>query len=124
MASKRRCAPTRPTNQNHQEKQERTMMRMRNARRGATVGLALASVALLTACGTSGGGAGGNDNEAATELGETEGQVSILAWPGYVEDGSNDPSVDWVTPFEEQTGCTVTAKTFGTSDEALNLMKT
>ena len=27
-----------------------------------------------------------------------EGSVSILAWPGYVEDGSNDPTVDWVTP--------------------------
>ena len=53
-----------------------------------------------------------------------EGQVSLLAWPGYVEDGSNDPAVDWVTPFEEDTGCEVTTKTFGTSDEALNLMKT
>ena len=31
------------------------MMRMRNVRRSATVGLAIASVALLTACGTSGG---------------------------------------------------------------------
>ena len=99
------------------------MMRMRTATRGATVGLAIASVALLTACGTSqAGGSGGG--EAAEELGEMEGQVSILAWPGYVEDGSNDPEVDWVTPFEEQTGCTVTAKTFGTSDEAVNLMKT
>ena len=99
------------------------MMRMRTAARGATVGLAIASVALLTACGTSqAGGSGGG--EAAEELGETEGQVSILAWPGYVEDGSNDPEVDWVTPFEEDTGCEVTVKTFGTSDEAVNLMKT
>ena len=99
------------------------MMRMRTAARGATVGLAIASVALLTACGTqSGSGSGGG--EAAEELGEMEGQVSILAWPGYVEDGSNDPEVDWVTPFEEETGCEVTVKTFGTSDEAVNLMKT
>ena len=36
-------------------------------------------------------------SEEATELGEMEGSVSILAWPGYVEDGSNDPAVDWVT---------------------------
>ena len=99
------------------------MMRMRTAASGATVGLAIASVALLTACGTSqAGGSGGG--EAAEELGEMEGQVSILAWPGYVEDGSNDPEVDWVTPFEEDTGCEVTTKTFGTSDEAVNLMKT
>lgn len=99
------------------------MMRMRTAARGATVGLAIASVALLTACGTQ-AGSGSGGGEAAEELGEMEGQVSILAWPGYVEDGSNDPEVDWVTPFEEETGCEVTVKTFGTSDEAVNLMKT
>lgn len=99
------------------------MMRMRTAARGATVGLAIVSVALLTACGTS-AGSGSGGGEAAEELGEMEGQVSILAWPGYVEDGTNDPEVDWVTPFEEETGCEVTVKTFGTSDEAVNLMKT
>lgn len=89
-------------------------------------GLMIASVALLTACGTGGdGGTGGAESsEAPTELGENEGKVSILAWPGYVEDGSNDPSVDWVSAFEEETGCMVTSKTYGTSDEAFNLMKT
>ena len=85
--------------------------------------LAVASLALLTACGTTQGTAG-FDNEAPTKLGDTEGAVSLLAWPGYVEDGSNDPTVDWVTPFEEKTGCTVTSKSYGTSDEAFNLMKT
>ncbi|TFB46480.1 ABC transporter substrate-binding protein [Cryobacterium tagatosivorans] len=89
-------------------------------------GLALASVALLTACGTTQGSGGGSSEgpKAATELGKTEGAVSILAWPGYVEDGSNDPAVDWVSAFEDETGCTVTSKTYGTSDEAFNLMKT
>ncbi|MET0715269.1 MAG: ABC transporter substrate-binding protein [Mycetocola sp.] len=85
-------------------------------------GLALASVALLAACGTSSGSP--EPTSAATELGEPEGQVSILAWPGYVEDGSNDPEVDWVSAFEEDTGCEVTSKTYGTSDEAFSLMKT
>ncbi|HEU4758230.1 MAG TPA: ABC transporter substrate-binding protein [Agromyces sp.] len=100
------------------------MKRMtRTARRGVTVGLAITSVALLTACGTTSGG-GTEPTEAAAELGEAEGQVSILAWPAYVEDGTNDPAVDWVTPFEEETGCEVTSKTYGTSDEAFNLMKT
>ncbi|WP_438853511.1 ABC transporter substrate-binding protein [Agromyces sp. M3QZ16-3] len=103
------------------------MMRTpRTARRGATVGLAIGSIALLTltACGTTSGGGSGSSDDALTELGDAEGQVSILAWPGYVEDGSNDPTVDWVTPFEEETGCEVTSKTYGTSDEAVNLMKT
>ncbi|GAA1058113.1 spermidine/putrescine ABC transporter substrate-binding protein [Agromyces luteolus] len=102
------------------------MMRTpRTARRGATVGLAIGSIALLTltACGTTSGDSASTD-ETLTELGDAEGQVSILAWPGYVEDGSNSPDVDWVTPFEEETGCEVTSKTYGTSDEAVNLMKT
>jgi putative spermidine/putrescine transport system substrate-binding protein len=102
------------------------MMRTtRTARRGATLGVAIGSIALLTltACGTTSGEPAAT-GDAATELGEPEGQVTILAWPGYVEDGSNDPAVDWVTPFEEETGCEVTSKTYGTSDEAVNLMKT
>ncbi|HEX7834289.1 MAG TPA: extracellular solute-binding protein [Pseudolysinimonas sp.] len=101
------------------------MKRLITARRStALAGAALLSTTLLlTACGTAGGGGGGGDNGMPTELGDMEGAISILAWPGYVEDGTNDPAVDWVSAFEEQTGCQVTAKTFGTSDEALNLMK-
>jgi putative spermidine/putrescine transport system substrate-binding protein len=59
----------------------------------------------------------------AGPVGEGEGQVNILAWPGYVEDGSTDPAVDWVTPFTEATGCVVNLKTFGTSDEAVKLVQ-
>ena len=29
-----------------------------------------------------------------------EGELNIIAWAGYAEDGSTDPSVDWVHPFE------------------------
>lgn len=85
-------------------------------------GIAIASVALLAACGTTSPPSGGGKE--AEELGDFEDSVSILAWPGYVEDGSNDPSVDWVSAFEEETGCMVTSKTYGTSDEAFSLMKT
>jgi putative spermidine/putrescine transport system substrate-binding protein len=88
----------------------------------ALAAVAMASIAVLTACGTTSGSAG--PTTAAEEVGEGEGQVSILAWPGYVEDGSNDPTVDWVTAFEKDTGCEVTSKTYGTSDEAFSLMKT
>jgi len=97
-------------------------MHRTTGRSAAFAGLAIASVALLAACGTTSAGGGGGDE--ATELGDYEGSVSILAWPGYVEDGSNDPSVDWVSAFEDQTGCMVTSKTYGTSDEAFSLMKT
>ncbi len=47
----------------------------------------------------------------------------MLAWPGYAEDGSTDPNVDWVTPFEEATSCQVNVEVFPTSNEAVNLFK-
>ncbi len=85
----------------------------------------------LTACGSDSGsakkGSGGfavPDLKPLDKLGEGEGEVSVLAWPGYVEDGSNDPAVDWVSDFESESGCKVTIKTFGTSDEAVQLMRT
>lgn len=97
-------------------------MRAALTRRAGLAGIAVASIVVLAGCGT-----GGDAPEASTmltELGEFEGQVSILAWPGYVEDGTNYPEYDWVSSFEEETGCMVTTKTYGTSDEAVNLMKT
>jgi putative spermidine/putrescine transport system substrate-binding protein len=67
--------------------------------------------------------AGGAGGEALTELGEGEGEVNLIAWAGYVEDGSTDPEVDWVTGFEEETGCNVNVKLGNTSDEMVALMQ-
>ncbi len=79
------------------------------------VGMALA----LSGCAASGGQTSGK----LQSLGDNEKTLSLLGWPGYAEDGSNDPAYDWVTPFEKDTGCQVTFKSYGTSDEALNLFK-
>ena len=57
-------------------------------------------------------------------LGEGEGEVNLVAWPGYVEDGSTDPKVDWVTGFEKDSGCKVNVKVGNTSDEMVTLMRT
>jgi len=57
-----------------------------------------------------------------TEIGEGEGEVSIVAWPGYIERGETDPAYDWVTQFEADTGCKVTVKSAATSDEMVALM--
>jgi putative spermidine/putrescine transport system substrate-binding protein len=57
-------------------------------------------------------------------IGKGEGQVNLVAWAGYVEDGSTDKSADWVTPFEQQTGCRVNVKLGNTSDEMVTLMRT
>jgi putative spermidine/putrescine transport system substrate-binding protein len=59
-----------------------------------------------------------------TSVGEGEGALSVLAWPGYLEDGSTDPSVDWATPFTQETGCQLDVQVFGTSDEAFGLFST
>lgn len=92
---------------------------------------ACALALVVAGCGTSddtatptGGSFEPPDLEMMQEIGDNEGEVSILAWPGYAEDGSADPAYDWVTPFEKETGCQASIKTFGTSDEAVTLMKT
>lgn len=80
----------------------------------------LGVIALVVAACGDGGGEG--DGDLPTEIGEGEGQVNIVAWAGYIEDGSTDPNFDWVTAFEEETGCQVNVKTAGTSDEMVALM--
>ena len=57
-----------------------------------------------------------------TAVGEGEGQLDIVAWPGYVERGDTDKAYDWVTKFETETGCKVNVKTANTSDEMVALM--
>ncbi|MCY1526466.1 Spermidine-binding periplasmic protein SpuE [compost metagenome] len=60
--------------------------------------------------------------EPLKQLGETEGALDIIAWPGYIERGETDKSYDWVTQFEKDTGCKVNVKTAATSDEMVSLM--
>ena len=55
-------------------------------------------------------------------IGEGEGEVSIVAWAGYIERGETDPAYDWVTEFEKETNCKVTVKVAATSDEMVALM--
>lgn len=55
-------------------------------------------------------------------LGAGEGEVSIVAWAGYIERGETDKAYDWVTKFEADSGCKVSVKTAATSDEMVALM--
>ena len=100
---------------------------MRNTTR--RVGAALAAcAALVAACSSSTTSGGGSSTappkmEPLSALGNGEGQLNLVAWPGYAEDGSNDPKVDWVHPFEQKTGCKVNIKVGNTSDEMVQLMR-
>jgi putative spermidine/putrescine transport system substrate-binding protein len=72
---------------------------------------------VLSACGATADSGG-----LETEIGEGEGEVSIISWAGYIERGETDPNYDWVTEFENQTQCKVTNKIAATSDEMVALM--
>jgi putative spermidine/putrescine transport system substrate-binding protein len=87
--------------------------------------LALSACSSKTSSGTGSGPGGIKPPSIAkqTSLGTGEGEVDIVAWAGYVENGSDDPKVDWVTPFTQKTGCKVNVKVAGTSDEMVTLMK-
>ena len=96
-------------------------------RRRWRAAMALAGVVALVAaaCGGSNGGSGSKApaTKVVNKVGATEGALSLIAWSGYVEDGSNDPNYDWVTPFEKETGCKITTKYADTSDEMVSLMR-
>jgi putative spermidine/putrescine transport system substrate-binding protein len=62
------------------------------------------------------------DDMMKKEMGAGEGQVDIVAWPGYIERGETDKGYDWVTDFEKSTSCKVNVKTAASSDEMVTLM--
>lgn len=71
------------------------------------------------------GSAAGSGAGSATEpapADKLEGQLNIIAWPGYIERGETDKAYDWVTQFEKDTNCKVNVKTAATSDEMVALM--
>ncbi|MCW2671465.1 MAG: spermidine/putrescine-binding periplasmic protein [Frankiales bacterium] len=103
---------------------------MSTRRKTSLVALAGAGLLVLSACGGSGGGLKTNNAAPpvpklamASSVGAGEGVLNIVNWAGYAEDGTNDKTVDWVHPFEKQTGCKVNSKIGNTSDEMVTLMK-
>ncbi len=83
------------------------------------VTLMMLLVIFLAACSS------GSDSEGPAmmeEIGEGEGRVDIIAWAGYIERGATVPEFDWVTDFENETGCKVNVKVAATSDEMVALM--
>ncbi len=49
-----------------------------------------------------------------------EARLDLVAFPGYAEAGGDDPRVNWVTPFVQQTGCKVHVRTVRSSTELLD----
>jgi putative spermidine/putrescine transport system substrate-binding protein len=81
----------------------------------AIVGGLAATMLVIAGCG--GGGGGSSSTQALKSVGKGEGQLNLVAWPGYVAD-------PWKSDFEKQSGCKVNVKEAGTSDEMVDLMRT
>jgi putative spermidine/putrescine transport system substrate-binding protein len=95
------------------------------------VGLRAVFILLVAALAIVAAGCGGDDSSSSSTqieglgtsleeiqtMAKDEGQVDLVNWAGYVEK-------DWVTPFEQQTGCKVNSKVGASSDEMVTLMKT
>ncbi|MBC7463495.1 MAG: ABC transporter substrate-binding protein [Actinobacteria bacterium] len=99
---------------------------MRSKRLFSQIAVASAVALILAGCSSNNGA---SDSalpkvDMMKTLGTGEGEVNVVAWGGYVENGSNDPAVDWVSDFEKSTGCKVNVKVGATSDEMVTLMKT
>jgi putative spermidine/putrescine transport system substrate-binding protein len=78
-------------------------------------GLAMFMLA-LAGCGSSNNG-GGSTEGSLQSVGKPEGQLNLIAWPGYVAD-------PWKSDFEKQTGCQIKLREAGTSDEMVDQMRT
>ena len=91
----------------------------------AAIVAGLAAVMLVIAgCGGGNDNGGSNSGKELSSVGAGEGQLNIICWAGYCEDGTITKGVDWVTPFEQQTGCQTNVKVGDTSDQMVDLMRT
>ncbi|GAA0955526.1 extracellular solute-binding protein [Actinocorallia libanotica] len=88
---------------------------MKRLRAVLAVCTALCTGLVLSACSTEEKAEG--RAEPLRSAGAAEGSLQLLTLPGYAEEGFEDRGVDWVTPFEESTGCQVTVRTAGTAQE-------
>ncbi len=59
----------------------------------------------------------------STVGGAGEGALNLIIWAGYAENGKNVPEYDWVTAFQNETGCKVQTKIGNTSDEMVTLLR-
>jgi putative spermidine/putrescine transport system substrate-binding protein len=81
----------------------------------------VASAFIAAACGT--GASPKPSLDLPTTIGEGEGELKLVIWAGYAERGAADPAYDWVTPFEDATGCKVTTTDMTDSNNGVSLMQ-
>ncbi|MDH4334453.1 MAG: extracellular solute-binding protein [Chloroflexota bacterium] len=78
----------------------------------------MAAVAIVAAaCGAS------VPSGALTAIGDPEDALNLIIWDGYAERGAIDPAYDWVTGFEDETGCMVNATPMTDSANGVQLLQ-
>jgi putative spermidine/putrescine transport system substrate-binding protein len=86
-------------------------VRKRHALVAVSIGVVLAAL-LAPALGV---GSGSKSLGLPTKIGPGEGALTMIGWEGYLDKS-------WVNPFVKQTGCKITYKYAGSSDEMVTLM--
>jgi putative spermidine/putrescine transport system substrate-binding protein len=76
----------------------------------------LVAMLFATGCGSS-SSSGDRNTETLDKVGKGEGELNLIAWPGYVAD-------PWKSDFEKETGCQIKLREAGTSDEMVDQMRT
>jgi putative spermidine/putrescine transport system substrate-binding protein len=96
---------------------------MRKVSRWLVVVAALALIA--ASCGDDTQTPSGEGVKTFDAIGEGEGSLKLIAWHGYTEDGTTEgyEEYDWVTPFEDETGCQVDVTYADSSDEMVQFMR-
>jgi putative spermidine/putrescine transport system substrate-binding protein len=87
---------------------------MRRIRRGHVLVAGITAALCVPASGVS---SSAQSPSTITKIGKGEGSLKLIAWEGYTQP-------QWVKPFTKQTGCKVSAKYGGSSDEMVTLMRT
>jgi len=76
------------------------------------------------ACSSSSPGASSSAGPTAqASLGAGEGEVDLVIWAGYADASTTDPTDNWVTDFETQTGCIVKTQDGTDSANMVQLMQ-
>src|SRR6476646_6368886 len=86
------------------------------SRRRAALALAVAGIVAALVIPATSIGSGSKAFSPPTKIGKGEGKLTMIAWEGYLQP-------DWVKPFENQTGCKISYKYAGSSDEMVTLMR-
>jgi len=84
----------------------------------ATASVASAAM-LAVACSNGPASAPATRVRVVDTVGVSEGELNLLVFAGYAEDGSSDPEYDWVHPFERETGCDVHVRYVDSGAEVL-----